>query len=246
MKKSFAILSGKGGAGKTLLATNLAAAFSEHKGSTLLVDADFGLPNAHIMFGVNPEKTIDNYISGKDTFEDIVYRLSPSLSIVAGKSGSSALVDLSEENGAKIWHGIRSVWEEFEYVIIDNSAGAENHTMSLSCIESELVISLVDLPTNFLDAYSTIKIANQEHKIKDFLICINQCNSVTNARKVFDKFNKITTQFLEVSLHYIGFLPRSNNIEDSITNREPFYHNKKNQEHALIDTIMKNLDGNTF
>ena len=198
------------------------------------------------MLGVNPEKTIDNYISGGDTFQDIVYRVSPTLSIVAGKSGSSALVDLSEENGTKIWHGIQSVKENFEYVIVDNSAGAENHTMSLSCIDSSLVISLVDLPTNFLDAYSTIKIANQEHKIKDFLICINQCNSLTNARKVFDKFNNVTTQFLQVSLHFIGFLPRSNNIEASITNREPFYQNKKNKEHFLIDNIVKNLDGNAL
>ena len=132
MKKSFAILSGKGGAGKTLLATNLAAAFSEQKGNTLLVDADFGLPNAHIMLGVNPERTIDDYISGKHSFEEIIHKVSPKLSIVAGKSGSSALVDLSAENGTKIWRGIQSVSENFEYGIVDNSAGAENHTMSLS------------------------------------------------------------------------------------------------------------------
>ena len=246
MKKSFAILSGKGGAGKTLLATNLATAFAEQKGNTLLVDADFGLPNAHIMLGVNPERTIDDYISGKHSFEEIIHKVSPKLSIVAGKSGSSVLVDLSAENGTKIWHGIQSVSENFDYGIVDNSAGAENHTMSLSCIESTLVISLVDLPTNFLDAYSTIKIANQEHKIKDFMICINHCNSLTNARQVFDKFNAITTQFLQVSLHLIGFLPKSEKIEASITSRKPFYQNKKNQEHSLIDSIMKNLDGNAL
>ncbi len=242
MKNSLAILSGKGGAGKTLLATNLATAFSERKGRTLLVDADFGLPNTHIMLGINPSKTLENYIEGKNTFSEIICEISPALSVVAGKSGSSDLVDLSAENGEKIWHGIQSIREEFDYIIIDNSAGAENHTMSLSCLESRLLISLIDLPTNFLDAYSTIKIAHQEHNVNDFLICINQCKSFGNAQKVFKKFSEITNRFLNVSMKLVGFLPHSGAIESSIGQRTPFYKNKKNSEYALIDNIVEKIE----
>ncbi|MEK9847705.1 MAG: AAA family ATPase [Rhodospirillaceae bacterium] len=242
MKNTFAILSGKGGAGKTILAVNIAAGFSEKKGRTLLVDADFGLPNSHIMMGLNPARTVEDFILDHCSFKEAVEDVSPTLSILAGKSGSAPLLNLSQDNGQKIWHGIRSVETEFDYVVIDNSAGAENHTMSLSCNNSNLIISLVDLPTNFLDAYSTIKIANQEHNIKDFHICINQCNSYTGAQKIFQKFDKITTRFLDVSLELVGFLPKSTVIESSISDRLPFYNNKKTREYSFIDNIIKNLD----
>ena len=242
MKKSIAVLSGKGGAGKTLLATNLAVAFSKLKGKTLLIDADFGLPNAHIMLGVNPEKSVENFISGTCTFQEAITKVSDNLSIVPGKSGSSSLVNLSTENGKKIWHGIKSVKSAYEYAIIDNAAGAEDYTMSLSCVESTPLISLIDLPTNFLDAYSTIKIAYHEYNIKTFYICVNQCSSLTDATRVFDKFYKITSNFLNLNMILVGFIPHSREIENSINKRIPFFYNEDRIEHSLIQNIVKTLD----
>src|SRR5207237_8115209 len=53
------IFSPKGGTGKTVMATNLAAALAKFEGkSTLLLDLDLQFGDAAIMLGMEPEKTI--------------------------------------------------------------------------------------------------------------------------------------------------------------------------------------------
>ena len=49
MVETIAIASGKGGVGKTSLAVNCAIELSNQKSLVGLLDADFGLANAHIM-----------------------------------------------------------------------------------------------------------------------------------------------------------------------------------------------------
>jgi pilus assembly protein CpaE len=53
------VFSPKGGIGKTVVSTNLAASFAKyHKGRVLLLDLDLQFGDAAIMLGIEPEKTI--------------------------------------------------------------------------------------------------------------------------------------------------------------------------------------------
>ena len=54
MSKSIAITSGKGGAGKTSLAINLALRLNEKRGKAIFLDADFGMANGHILLKSRP------------------------------------------------------------------------------------------------------------------------------------------------------------------------------------------------
>jgi pilus assembly protein CpaE len=58
------VFSPKGGTGKTVTATNLAAAFAKHeKRRTLLLDLDLQFGDAAIMLGLEPEKTIYDLVT---------------------------------------------------------------------------------------------------------------------------------------------------------------------------------------
>ena len=52
---SICVASGKGGTGKSVISAALASLCAEH-GRTLLVDADLGVGNAHLMQGVQPTR----------------------------------------------------------------------------------------------------------------------------------------------------------------------------------------------
>ncbi|GIS14907.1 MAG: hypothetical protein CM15mP117_03390 [Alphaproteobacteria bacterium] len=54
MATSIAVASGKGGVGKTSMSVNLSLIFAQMEKRTTLLDADFGMANAHILLGVNP------------------------------------------------------------------------------------------------------------------------------------------------------------------------------------------------
>jgi pilus assembly protein CpaE len=58
------VFSPKGGTGKTVIATNLAAALAKQEGRrTLLLDLDLQFGDAAIMLGVEPEKTIFDFVN---------------------------------------------------------------------------------------------------------------------------------------------------------------------------------------
>ena len=58
------VFSPKGGTGKTVMATNLAASFAKYGGKkTLLLDLDLQFGDAAIMLGIEPEKTIHDLVT---------------------------------------------------------------------------------------------------------------------------------------------------------------------------------------
>ena len=58
MTETIAVSSGKGGVGKTTIAVNVALTLAKNGNKTLLLDADLGMANAHLVLGVNPEKSL--------------------------------------------------------------------------------------------------------------------------------------------------------------------------------------------
>ena len=60
MATSIAIASGKGGVGKTSMSVNLSLTLAQMDQRTTLLDADFGMANAHILLGVKPDYFISD------------------------------------------------------------------------------------------------------------------------------------------------------------------------------------------
>ena len=66
------ITSGKGGVGKSSLSINLALQFRKQGKRVIIFDADFGLANIEVMFGVIPKYTLaDLMFKGKELKEII-------------------------------------------------------------------------------------------------------------------------------------------------------------------------------
>ena len=59
-----AIASGKGGTGKSVVAASLACLL-RGRGRTLLIDADMGVGNAHLMFDMSPAKSFVDVVAGR-------------------------------------------------------------------------------------------------------------------------------------------------------------------------------------
>ena len=61
---SFAVASGKGGTGKSLFAANLATQLSMEGFRSGLFDADLGMANAHLLLGVQAQRTVAQFLAG--------------------------------------------------------------------------------------------------------------------------------------------------------------------------------------
>ncbi|MCP3676213.1 MAG: MinD/ParA family protein [Deltaproteobacteria bacterium] len=61
-----AIASGKGGVGKTCLATNLSITLAAQKNKVCLFDADTSLANVNIQLGLSPRLTLEHFVGGRE------------------------------------------------------------------------------------------------------------------------------------------------------------------------------------
>ncbi|SVD45765.1 uncharacterized protein METZ01_LOCUS398619, partial [marine metagenome] len=72
--RTIAVTGGKGGVGKTNVATNLAIAMAQLGKRVGILDADLGLANVDVMLHVNPRYTLQHVVTGEKRIEDIIVK----------------------------------------------------------------------------------------------------------------------------------------------------------------------------
>src|SRR5678809_1407615 len=132
VKNIIAVVSGKGGVGKSTVATNLALAIAEGGAKVGLMDADIYGPSVHIMFGVRGERPVMRDVNGKGMIVPLERYGIKLMSI-------GLLVD---EKNAVVWRGpmassaIRQFitdvnWGELDYLVIDMPPGTGDIHLTL-------------------------------------------------------------------------------------------------------------------
>jgi flagellar biosynthesis protein FlhG len=203
---SICIASGKGGTGKSVVAASLATLCAS-RSRTLLVDADFGVGNAHILQDVTPQHSFIEVAEGTRPVRDARTRCRPNLDLVAGGSGVSSLANLGSYELSLIACGIEELELEDGYVIVDSAAGISNQTIALAAASD--VVLLVTTPdvTAMTDAYAFLKVFVRQNPRAMPLLVVNRCTERGEAEHVAQRVTDVTRKFLGRDLVCIAALP---------------------------------------
>ncbi len=83
----FAITSGKGGVGKTAVVANMAVLLARMGKRVLILDADLGLANIDVVFGLTPGHNLNHFFSGEQGLESILTDGPEGIKILPAGSG---------------------------------------------------------------------------------------------------------------------------------------------------------------
>ena len=152
------IASGKGGVGKTLLASNLALRLAANGYRTVAIDLDLGGSNLHSYLGLkNTNSGIGNLLSDtKLKFPDLIVDTSyENLRFVPGDVLVSGASNLLPAQRRQIIAGIETI--DADYVVVDLGSGASLSVVDFFLLSnSGFVVTIPQAPA-VLNAYSLLK-----------------------------------------------------------------------------------------
>ncbi|MEW8061643.1 MAG: AAA family ATPase, partial [Candidatus Thiodiazotropha sp.] len=202
-----AVTGGKGGVGKTSISANLGVAFAELGRRVMLLDADLGLANLDVILGLHAERNLSHVMQGECSLEDVMVTGPKGMRVVPGASGIQHMAEMTPAENAGLIHAFSEVANDVDVLLIDTAAGISDLVISFSRAAQEQIVVVCDEPASITDAYAIIKLLNREHGISRFRILANMVKSVQEGRDLYNKMCRVTDQYLDVMLNYMGSIP---------------------------------------
>ncbi|MBX3252577.1 MAG: Mrp/NBP35 family ATP-binding protein [Chitinophagaceae bacterium] len=132
VKNIIAVVSGKGGVGKSTVAANLALALAEGGASVGLMDADIYGPSVPIMFGVRGERPLMKEVNGKGVIIPLERFGIKLMSIGLLVDEKQAIVWRGPMASSAIKQFVSDVeWGELDYLVIDMPPGTGDIHLTL-------------------------------------------------------------------------------------------------------------------
>lgn len=160
MSKVYAIISGKGGVGKTTTAINLGFAMNQFKEDVVIIDANLTTPNIGVHLGspIVPI-SLNDVLSGKAKTHEAVYEHHSGTKIMPASLNSDPRL-----NTDRLIEVSKRLKRLTDIIIIDSPAGLAKEAISaIKACDEVIIVSNPDI-LSITDSLKTIKIAEDLKK----------------------------------------------------------------------------------
>jgi flagellar biosynthesis protein FlhG len=212
----YSITSGKGGVGKTAVVSNLAYVLASMGKRVLVLDADLGLANIDVVFGLSPTHNLNHFFAGEQELANILTDGPLGIKILPAGSGVQNFTRLDSQQKLRLLDGLDTLHNHFDFVLIDTEAGiSENVTYFNTAAQEILVVTTPD-PTAITDAYALMKLLSTQYHEKNFNLVVNQIRSEDDALDVYRKLTMVANRYLDISIDYLGSIPEDRQMIEAI------------------------------
>ena len=214
MTRFIALISGKGGVGKTTSAINIGHALLKLNRSVTVLDANLMTPNLATHLGlVNPPATLNQFLRQEKELHEIMYVHSSGLQIIPA---SNSYEDCQNTNPQQLFEIFEHLDNFSEFVLVDTPSGlGEEINQVLKNTDEALIVVNPNL-SSVMDSLKSIQLAREHNNIIPGILL----NMTNNGR------HELKTAEIESILHspIIGKVRFDRKIKKSLHQGMPLNH----------------------
>jgi flagellar biosynthesis protein FlhG len=218
-----AIVSGKGGVGKTSLAVNLAIGLATLGRRVLLVDADLGLANVDLVLGQRPRGDLGHVLAGRLPLEEIVQEGPAGIRWIPGASHMPAISRIGQRRRETMLEGLTALENRHDFLLLDAPAGIGQGVLHLARQADELLLVTTPEPTAMMDAYTLLKAASavRAESLGRVRLVVNLVGRRDDAERVHRRIAETAARFLGLEVGLLGYVFCDGHVGRAVQRQEP-------------------------
>jgi len=219
---TLAVMSGKGGVGKSNVAVNLSICLAERGLRVALMDLDMGLANADLLMNLHPRYNLAHLVAGVRTIEEISVPGPGGIRFIPGATGMQGLANLSEFERQNLILQLHKLDAYADIIVFDLGAGISRNVTSFAHAADRAWVVTTPEPTALADAYATVKALQREQCPARVELVVNMANSRAEAQAAYRRVAGVARKFLNFPIADGGFMLQDTAVELAVQARCPF------------------------
>ena len=220
--RSIAVVSGKGGVGKSNFSMNFTTMLSSLGKKVVLIDMDIGMGNIHILLGKTVQTNLKDYLVGDASIDEVLFEGPNNLQYISGGSGLSGVMEWNEGMFTRLIEAFEFLQKNYDYIVFDMGAGATNQTLDLLVSVDDIIVISTAEPTSITDAYSMMKFIYYKDPDKNFFLLCNRAFSEEEGIDTVSRLKLAMSKFLSKEVFLLGSLPEDPVVRKAVKEQVPF------------------------
>lgn len=221
--KTLAVISGKGGVGKSNITLNMALALQDKGKKVLLIDLDIGMGNIDILIGNSSSATIIDVLTDRKPLLQSLSVGPKGLRYISGGTGLDVMFQLDQRKWTFFAHELSHALSQFDYVLFDMGAGLSKDQLPFILSAEDILIITTPEPTAIMDAYSAVKhLVLTENKLS-MKVAVNRCRDQKEGLDAFARLSRTIHMFLDVQVQFAGSVSDDVIVSKAVVEQVPFF-----------------------
>ncbi|MFA9558066.1 MinD/ParA family protein [Evansella sp. AB-rgal1] len=231
--KVIAIVSGKGGVGKTNFTVNFAIALQELKKNVLIFDLDIGMGNIDILLGRSTTYSVVDMLEKDIPIQDIMGSSETGITFISGGTGFTDIFEMDESKMNFFLAQLSVLEEKYDYILFDMGAGISNNSLQFLLSVNEIILITTPEPTSVTDAYATIKYIHAQDSTIPIYFLVNRVRTKQDGEVTMKNIRNVCSQFLQKEVTHLGNVPDDEVVWKAVRSQQPFLLSHPNSKPSI-------------
>lgn len=218
--KIVAVVSGKGGVGKSNFLLNFAISLKKQQKNVLLFDMDIGMGNIDILMGKTSPYTIVDFFERKIPLRKVVAR-GEHVDYIAGGTGLSHVMKLSKQAFTAFSMELEALLQDYDYVVFDMGAGMKEDDLRFILSVHEVIVITLPEPPAIMDAYAAMKHLYLLNANLPLYIVVNRVQNEKEGYETAQRLTRVLKNFLGKDATSLGLIPDDKYVKQAVNQQIP-------------------------